>query len=95
MYLIVSGSVRIVRGAHQEEIARRLAGEAIGEMSLLSHRSRTATMIAGEPVKVLIVNHRAFEQILRKSPDVCLAVMQALSDRLVEAGQRSEEAAGR
>ena len=85
MYLVVEGSVRIVQGETKREIAVRGEGEAIGEMSLISHRPRNATMIAGGPVKTLVLQHRAFEQILKRSPDVSLAVMQVLCDRVAEA----------
>jgi hypothetical protein len=88
MFLIASGSVRIVSGTDHGELARRTVGDAIGEMALLSHVPRSATMIAAEPTKVLVVSHKAFEQILRRSPEVCLAVMQVLSDRLIEAERR-------
>lgn len=88
MFLIVEGSVKIVVGDEKKEIAIRRQGDAIGEMALISHRPRIATMIAAETVKTLELEHRAFEQILRRSPDVSLAVMQVLCDRLTEASEQ-------
>lgn len=91
MYVIVSGSVRILRGSGSDkaEIARRVPGDVIGEMSIISHRPRTATMAAAEPTIVLTLRHRAFEEVLRHSPEVSLAVMEVLCDRLVEAEDRA------
>lgn len=83
-----TGSVRILSGADRTEIARRGPGDVIGEMSMISHQPRSATMEAAEYTTTLVLNHRAFDQILRRSPEVSLAVMQVLCERLVEAEER-------
>jgi len=88
MYIIVEGSVRILTGAERVEVARRGPGDVIGEMSMISRQPRSATMVAAELSTTLVLSHRAFEQILRRSPDVSLAVMKVLCERLVEAETR-------
>jgi HEAT repeat protein len=85
MFIIVDGSVRILRGPSRRQIAVRGPGEVLGEMSMISRHPRSATMEAAEHLVVLVLSHRAFEHILRQSPEVSLAVMQVLCDRLVEA----------
>ena len=90
MYIIVEGSVRILAGSEREQIAIRTAGDVIGEMSIIGHRPRAATMVASVITRSLVLSHRAFEQVLHRSPEVSLAVMEVLCDRLIEAEHRTE-----
>jgi CRP-like cAMP-binding protein len=91
MYVILSGEVSVVTGQGSRprtELARRRAGEHIGEMSLLSGAPRMATMVAVGEVHALGMARREFEQILRQRPDTSLVVMKVLCDRLREAQSR-------
>src|SRR5690242_11121465 len=47
-YLILAGEVSVRRSG--EEVARLCAGEVIGEMALVSHKLRSATVIAETPL---------------------------------------------
>lgn len=88
MYVIVSGELSIrVRTDSGDlvEIARRSAGEPVGEMAILSEVPRMATMVADGPVRVLSIPKQEFEQIMRARPDVSLAVIRVLCERLREA----------
>lgn len=86
MYLVVSGDVRIVvKDAQGErEIARRPAGEIVGEMSLISGDRRIASVIAVGNVRALCLDRLNFESLLRERPEVGLAVMRELCVRLKE-----------
>jgi CRP-like cAMP-binding protein len=90
MFIIVSGEVRILVSSGQKEIelARRKAGEYVGEMALISKEPRAATVIAVDNVHTLCINQKNFESLLRDRPDVSLAVIQVLCQRLKEADQR-------
>ena len=86
-YVVVSGSIRVVvsrDGGPPEEVARRTDGECVGEMAILSHAPRMASLIAQGDVRTLAIDRRRFERILRDRPDTSLAVMKVLSDRLRE-----------
>lgn len=87
MYMIVSGEVRVLvqkEGQADKEIARRTAGEIVGEMSLISGDTRNASVIALGDVRVLSINRLNFESLLRERPEVSLAVMRVLCERLKE-----------
>ena len=89
MYLIVSGKVRIVvnnESQTEKEIARRLTGDVVGEMSLISGDTRIASVIALGDVRVLCIDRLNFESLLRERPEVSLAVMRELCKRLKERG---------
>jgi len=87
MFVIVSGEARIVvRGSdgREKEIARRAAGEVVGEMSLISGGTRMASVIASGDVRTLCLDRPHFESLLRERPEVSLAVMRELCKRLME-----------
>jgi CRP-like cAMP-binding protein len=88
MHVVVSGEVRVLLGRDggpPSEVARRTSGEAIGEMAILGGESRMASLVCAGPVRTLGLDRRSFQRILRERPDVSLAVMRVLSDRLREA----------
>ena len=89
MYVIVSGEVRIVvnnEDQPEKEIARRVTGDVVGEMSLISGDTRIASVIALCDVRALCIDRLNFESLLRERPEVSLAVMRELCKRLKERG---------
>jgi len=87
MFIIVSGEVRVLMmvGGNEKEIAHRKAGDAVGEMSIISREPRNATLVALGDVRTLCIDQKSFEGLIRERPDVSLAVIQVLSQRLKEA----------
>jgi CRP/FNR family transcriptional regulator len=90
MFIIISGEVRVVttRDQKEVEIARRKAGEYVGEMALISKEPRIATLTSVGNVRALCIDQKSFESLLRDRPDVSLAVIQVLCERLKEASNR-------
>lgn len=83
MFVIVSGKVRVVVN-DEKEIARRAAGDVIGEMAILSGVARSASVIADGDVRAIRLDQLSFESLLRERPEVSLAVMRVLCNRLRE-----------
>jgi hypothetical protein len=81
LYVIVNGAVR-VNDAAGAPIAIRRAGEVIGEMAVISSRPRVATLVADSELRVLGIHKREFEAVLRERPEVALAMMRLLVERL-------------
>ena len=91
MYVVVAGEVRVLvahPGEPDREVAHRKVGETVGEMSVISGGVRSATLIASGDVHVLCLDQKSFEGLLRERPDVSLAVMRMLCDRLRQVTQR-------
>jgi CRP-like cAMP-binding protein len=87
LHIVVSGEIRVVvagDGGPHEEIARRGAGEYVGEMAILSREPRMASLVASGDVRTLSIDRKRFERILRDRPDASLAVIRVLCDRLTE-----------
>ncbi|HLO16736.1 MAG TPA: cyclic nucleotide-binding domain-containing protein, partial [Anaerolineales bacterium] len=90
MFIIASGEVRVIvsKGQKEVELARRQAGEFIGEMALISKEPRSTTVVAMGNVHALCIDQKSFESLLRDRPDASLAVIQVLCERLREAGEK-------
>lgn len=93
MYVVVNGEVRVLvknEGRDNKEVARRRAGETVGEMSVISGSLRSATLAAAGDVHLLCLDQKSFEGLLRERPEVSLAVMRMLCERLRQASQRED-----
>ncbi|MBN2389513.1 MAG: cyclic nucleotide-binding domain-containing protein [Anaerolineae bacterium] len=58
------------------------AGEALGEMALIDNQPRSLSARALEPAEVLVLTGDDLRQLLRAYPDMALAVMAGLNDRI-------------
>lgn len=83
MHVVLDGTVRVVRG-DEETIARRGSGEFVGEMSVITRSPRMASLIAEGDVRTVRIGYREFEGMVRERPDIALAVMRGLAERLTE-----------
>lgn len=88
MYVVVEGRVKVVLyGDNGREIILSIfrADEIFGEMSLLDNQPRSASVIALEPTRVLLLERAAFARHLDTHPKTALAVLAELSQRLRQA----------
>ena len=93
LHIIVDGTIRVVqdREGSERELARRTAGDVVGEMSIITQTPRVATLVADGPVRTIRLRHREFESMLRERPSVAMGVMRVLAYRLAERGLESGE----
>lgn len=83
MYFIVSGEVEVDQenGAPKGRLG---AGEFFGEIALIADRTRTATITALTPCKLLLLHKDDFESFMDAHPDLKDAVRVAAQRRLEE-----------
>jgi CRP-like cAMP-binding protein len=79
-YLILSGEVSVRR--HGEEVARLGAGEVIGEMALVNHKLRSATVVADTPLEVLHFTDETVASLNDRIPRFRDALMSAVQERI-------------
>jgi hypothetical protein len=82
LYIVVSGAVRVLRGA--EQIAVRERGEHVGEQAILTGAARNATLVAAGETRTLVIDRPHLESVLRERPETAVAVIRTLSARLTE-----------
>jgi CRP/FNR family transcriptional regulator, cyclic AMP receptor protein len=58
------------------------AGDFFGEIALISHVPRTATVRAATTVRALVIRSPEFRALLDHSPRVLIGVLEVLADRL-------------
>ena len=85
MYFIVSGEVQVDTGTGAPE-GRLAAGDFFGEIALIADRTRTATVTALAPCKLLVLHKDDFESFMKSHPDLREAVRVAARRRLEEIG---------
>ena len=79
-FVIISGEAVVL--IEDEEVARLGPGDIVGEMALLEHDRRVATVIAATPLRALVMTIHEFNQITDRCPSVTMALMAMLSQRL-------------
>ena len=85
MYLIESGRVRIfIQDEEKNDVtlAELAQGDFFGEMSLIDGRKRSADAQVIEDGRLAILSRESFLAFVRKNPDIALAMLSALTDRL-------------
>jgi cAMP-dependent protein kinase regulator len=79
-FIVVEGSLRVERDG---QLLRKLGpGDFAGEIALIDGGTRTATVIADEPSRLLVLGHREFFSLLAQQPDIQIQVLQALAHRV-------------
>jgi CRP/FNR family cyclic AMP-dependent transcriptional regulator len=79
-FVLVDGTVEVQRaGDHVDTMG---PGDFFGEMALLTHTPRNATVTTTSPVHALVLTDRQFRSLLDHSPSVQVKVLLALAERL-------------
>jgi CRP/FNR family transcriptional regulator, cyclic AMP receptor protein len=80
LFIIVSGKAHVTRQGKQ--LATLGPGDFIGEMALLDHKPRSATVTADEAMVLLAIGARDFKPLLRSVPDLAESLLETLASRL-------------
>ena len=79
-FVLVEGTVTVTRNG--QKLANMAAGDWFGEIAILTHKPRTATVTATSPVRVLVVTDRAFRRVVETMPRIALKVLASVGQRL-------------
>jgi CRP-like cAMP-binding protein len=85
-FVIVTGKAEATRG----EIPIGLLGPGtfFGEMSLLEHKPRVATVTTTEPTTALVLTAQEFDRLVAMMPSVDRRMLTVVADRLRELEER-------
>ena len=92
MYVIQAGKVNITKTVRDTEkiLATLGAGEFFGEMALLNNKPRSAGAVMAEDGKLLVIDPKTFEAMIRGNVEIAVRLIKKLSDRLQEADEQIE-----
>jgi CRP/FNR family transcriptional regulator, cyclic AMP receptor protein len=79
-FVLIEGTADVKRA--NRRINQMSAGDFFGEISLITQRPRTATVVATSPVRALVITDRSFRRLLEQQPEIQGKVMSALAARL-------------
>jgi CRP-like cAMP-binding protein len=84
MFVIQSGQVEIFREEAGREVCLRLAGanEFFGEMALVDHATRSASVRAVGRAKILTVDKRTFLRRVHEDPSLAYRIMEGMSHEI-------------
>lgn len=92
MYVVQSGKVNITKTVRDTEkvLATLGPGEFFGEMSILNNKPRSAGAVMAEDGKLLVIDPRTFEAMIRGNVEIAVRLIKKLSDRLQETDDQVE-----
>lgn len=100
-FILISGEadVKIKTPAGSANVARLKRNDIVGEMAILRDMPRNATVTAATDVTTLRIGKQDFLNLMREFPEVTVAVMRSLAERLARttaelANARSGKGAG-
>jgi CRP/FNR family cyclic AMP-dependent transcriptional regulator len=85
-FIIVKGTAEAIRNG--KKIGELGPGACVGELALLDHGPRTASVIAATPLTVLVLSPREFNGVLDEVPTLNHKLLEALAGRVRELDAR-------
>src|SRR3954452_3560212 len=92
MFVIQAGKVAISKRVREVEkvLAVLGPGEFFGEMALISNKPRNATATIAEDAKVLVIDPKTFEGMIRGNSEIAVRMIKKLAERLSDADAQIE-----
>ena len=92
MFIIQSGTVRISKMSRgvEKTLVVLGPGEFFGEMSILNNQPRSATATVEETAKLLVIEPRVFEAMVKGNAEIAVRIIKKLAARLQEADEQIE-----
>jgi len=81
-FIILEGTAEVTRNGKRVAIAG--PGTCVGELSLLDHGPRTATVTAQTDLRVLVLGVREFAAILDEAPTIARKLLRSLAGTVRE-----------
>jgi CRP/FNR family transcriptional regulator, cyclic AMP receptor protein len=92
MYVLQAGKVTISKRVREVEkiLAILGPGEFFGEMAIISNKPRNATASIEEDAKLLLIDPKTFEAMIRGNSEIAVRMIKKLADRLSDADAHIE-----
>ena len=80
LFILLDGTASVTRDGRR--VATRTAGDVVGELAVLSHRPRNATVVAETELRTLVLTHAGLDQLLDDIPGLAKHLLYEVSARL-------------
>lgn len=92
MFVIQAGKVSISKRVRDVEkiLAVLGPGEFFGEMSIISNKPRNASAVVNEDARLLVIDPKTFEGMIRGNAEIAVRMIKKLAERLSEADAQIE-----
>jgi CRP/FNR family transcriptional regulator, cyclic AMP receptor protein len=94
LFSVVQGRLKVTSVAVEGEkvlLSIMGPGDIFGEIALLDEAPRSATVIAAEPCRLLVLPRAAFRALLRQMPDLALRLLQVMAGHVRRLSARTED----
>ncbi|MGO9310452.1 MAG: cyclic nucleotide-binding domain-containing protein [Spirochaetia bacterium] len=85
MFIIIQGTVEIRKatGLSSSKILTTLQkGDMFGEMAIIEKQPRSASAVAVQPTRVLVLNEKLYDNMIGSNPDFARKMNKVLSERI-------------
>lgn len=92
MFVLQSGKVAISKRVRELErvLATLGPGEFFGEMAIISNKPRNATAVVENDARLLVIDPKTFEGMIRGNAEIAVRMIKKLAERLSEADAQIE-----
>jgi CRP-like cAMP-binding protein len=87
--VVLEGEVEVRQD--DKVVATCAAGDYLGEIALIEHRPRTATVVATSPAVLDVIGQREFAELLAEEPEIAERIRATAARRLEEDARRQQE----
>ncbi|HVX19030.1 MAG TPA: cyclic nucleotide-binding domain-containing protein [Acidimicrobiales bacterium] len=81
-FIVLDGTATVSR--NNRKVATLSSGEQFGELALLDHGPRTATVTAETPMRLLVASSRSFAGVIDDVPSIARKLLAELAGRIRE-----------
>lgn len=84
LYAILDGQAEVVRRRKKKDLIVAVLGKGdlFGEMAMITHRRRSATVRALTPLRVMTIDRRTFARRVQEDPAIAVNLLTMLVDRV-------------
>jgi len=86
-FVVLSGAVTVRRNGRK--VVALGPGAVVGELSLLDHGPRTASVICDTDCTLFVLDQRHFQRVIEQNPQIALKLLGTLAGHIRELDRRS------
>jgi CRP-like cAMP-binding protein len=80
LFILLDGTASVTRDGRR--VATRTTGDVVGELAVISHHPRNATVVAETKLETLVLTHAGLDQLLDDIPGLAKHLLYEVSARL-------------